>query len=97
MLCRRKHRNKVLITLQNGLISIRVDRRRAYLDLRLFPDDIQYAVWEKQGHKCALCGKEFDFEFMEGDHITPWRDGGRTVIENCQMLCVECNRRKDSK
>ncbi|MBS7283281.1 MAG: HNH endonuclease, partial [Prevotella sp.] len=44
-----------------------------------------------------LCGKEFDFEFMEGDHITPWREGGRTVIENCQMLCRECNRRKGSK
>ena len=41
--------------------------------------------------------KEFDFEFMEGDHITPWREGGRTVIENCQMLCRECNRRKGSK
>ena len=31
---------------------------------------------------------------MEGDHITPWRDGGKTVKENCQMLCCECNRRK---
>ena len=45
----------------------------------------------------ALCGKEFDYEFMEGDHITPWREGGRTVIENCQMLCRECNRRKGAK
>ena len=44
------------------------------------------------------CGnKEFDFEFMEGDHITPWHEGGRTVIENCQMLCRECNRRKGAK
>ena len=23
---------------------------------------------------------------MEADHITPWRDGGHTVPENCQML-----------
>ncbi|MCI6503635.1 MAG: HNH endonuclease [Prevotella sp.] len=34
---------------------------------------------------------------MEGDHITPWREGGRTVESNCQMLCRECNRRKGSK
>ena len=41
--------------------------------------------------------KELDIEFMEGDHITPWREKGRTVIENCQMLCRECNRRKGGK
>ena len=31
------------------------------------------------------------------DHITLWRDGGRTVPENCQMLCRDCNRRKGAK
>ena len=45
----------------------------------------------------CLCGEELDYVFMEGDHITPWRDGGRTTIENCQMLCRVCNRRKGSK
>ena len=29
--------------------------------------------------------------------ITPWCSGGRTVAENCQMLCRECNRRKGGK
>ncbi len=67
------------------------------LDLRAFTDKTKLAVWEKQHHKCAHCGKEFDFQLMEGDHITPWREGGRTVMENCQMLCRECNRRKGSK
>ena len=62
-----------------------------------FPDKIKLAVWEKQNHKCAICGKEFDYQFMEGDHISPWRDGGRTEVKNCQMLCRECNRRKGSK
>ena len=59
--------------------------------------DIKLAAWEKQKHICPHCGKEYDYEFMEGDHITPWREGGRTVIENCQMLCRECNRRKGAK
>ena len=31
---------------------------------------------------------------MEGDHIVPWSKGGRTVKENYQMLCRDCNRRK---
>ena len=36
-------------------------------------------------------------DFAEADHITPWRDGGRTVPANCQMLCKDCNRRKGAK
>ena len=31
---------------------------------------------------------------MEADHITPWHEGGKTIEENCQMLCKDCNRRK---
>lgn len=82
---------------QNGIIPYVLTGDEHYLDLRAFPEDIKLVVWETQGHRCALCGKEFDLEFMEGDHITPWREGGRTVIENCQMLCRDCNRRKGGK
>lgn len=80
-----------------GIIPYVLTGDERCLDLRSFPEKIKLAVWEKQNHKCAICGKEFDIEFMEGDHITPWREGGRTDIENCQMLCRECNRRKGSK
>jgi hypothetical protein len=82
---------------QNGIIPYVMTGDEHYLDLRAFPEDIKLAVWEKQNHICPICGREYDFEFMEGDHITPWRDGGRTVAENCQMLCRECNRRKGAK
>lgn len=82
---------------QLGIIPYVLTGDEHYLDLRSFPEKIKLSVWEKQQHKCAMCGKEFDIELMEGDHITPWRDKGRTVIENCQMLCRECNRRKGGK
>ena len=80
-----------------GIIPYVLTGDERHLDLRAFPEDIKMEVWEKQGHICPLCGKEFDFEFMEGDHIKPWREGGRTVIENCQMLCRDCNRKKGAK
>lgn len=80
-----------------GIIPYVLTGDERHLDLRTFPEDIKLAVWEKQGHICPLCGKEFDLEFMEGDHIKPWREGGRTVIENCQMLCRDCNRHKGAK
>ena len=82
---------------QAGIIPYVLTGDEHYLDLRTFPEDIKLAVWEAQNHVCPICGKEFDMEFMEGDHITPWRDGGRTIVENCQMLCRECNRRKGAK
>ena len=82
---------------QAGIIPYVLTGDERHLDLRAFPEDIKLAVWEQQGHVCPLCGKEFDFEFMEGDHIKPWREGGRTVIENCQMLCRDCNRKKGAK
>lgn len=82
---------------QTGIIPYVLTGDERHLDLRSFPEDIKLAVWERQSHICPICGKEFDFEFMEGDHITPWREGGRTIVENCQMLCRECNRRKGAK
>lgn len=82
---------------QVGIIPYVLTGDERHLDLRGFPEDIKLAVWEKQHHICPSCQKEFDYEFMEGDHITPWREGGRTVIENCQMLCCECNRRKGGR
>jgi len=36
----------------------------------------------------------FELKNMEADHITPWSKGGKTIPDNCQMLCQECNRRK---
>ena len=82
---------------QTGIIPYVLTGDEHYLDLRAFPDNIKIAAWERQGHKCAVCGEEFDIEFMEGDHITPWCDGGRTTEDNCQMLCRECNRRKGGR
>ena len=81
----------------NGIIPYVLTGDERYLDLRTFKDKVKKAIWEKKNHKCAICGKEFDFELMEGDHIKPWREGGRTDIKNCQMLCRQCNRSKGCK
>ena len=73
------------------------NRDEHYLDIRAFDDNMKREVYERQNGVCAICGQHFEIEQMEADHITPWCDGGRTVAENCQMLCRECNRRKSGK
>ena len=87
---------------KKGICPFVLTRDEHDLNLRAFPMDIKLEVYEHQHHHCANpdCPNkdvEFDISQMEGDHITPWREGGRTVIENCQMLCRECNRRKGAK
>ena len=87
---------------KKGICSYVLTRDEHYLGLRAFPDDIKLEVYERQQHRCnnpdcPKQGIELEFEEMEGDHITPWREGGKTVVENCQMLCRDCNRRKGSK
>lgn len=44
-----------------------------------------------------VCGNHFKFEEMEADHVVAWHEGGKTVLENCQMLCKADNRKKSGK
>ena len=44
-----------------------------------------------------ICGQHFEFNEMEGDRIKPWSKGGQTSLENCQMLCKDCNGKKTDK
>jgi 5-methylcytosine-specific restriction endonuclease McrA len=57
----------------------------------------QHWHYDRQKGICPVCKEHFEFEEMEGDHITPWHEGGKTSAENCQMLCKEDNRRKSGK
>ncbi|EAL0007949.1 DUF262 domain-containing protein [Campylobacter upsaliensis] len=80
-----------------------------HLSLRAFSESVKRAVYEKQGGVCAnsdghikgvKCPHEkqkLDIEQMEADHIVPWSKGGKTEKENCQMLCVKCNRAKSDR
>lgn len=67
------------------------------LNLRTFEKRDKLAVYSRQDGVCPICHKHFEFDKMEGDHIKPWSKGGRTVLENCQMLCKDCNGKKTDK
>lgn len=67
------------------------------LNLRAFDESMKAQKYEEQQGICPMCREHFDLEDMEADHITPWSSGGRTIIENCQMLCKDDNRRKSDR
>lgn len=60
----------------------------------MFTHNPKREAYERQKGKCVKCGKAFEPGRMEADHITPWREGGKTIAANCQMLCKDDNRRK---
>jgi hypothetical protein len=67
------------------------------LSFRAFDKKQKREAYERQKGICVHCGAHFELEEMEADHIKPWREGGTTVAENCQMLCKMCNRIKGGK
>ena len=46
------------------------------------------------GKGTAEENKKWDISEMDGDHIISWSKGGKTVLENGQMLCRKHNHEK---
>ena len=85
------------VTNQKGIYSYVLTRSEKHLSIRAFSEAIKQKVYEKQKGKCFNCKKDFEISRMEADHIIPWHDGGKTLEDNCHMLCVDCNRTKSGK
>ncbi|MBQ6754808.1 MAG: DUF262 domain-containing protein [Synergistales bacterium] len=85
------------VTNKKGIYYYVFDKEEKHLNIRAFDNNMKRSVYEKQKGECPKCKKRFDIEEMEADHITPWHLGGRTIEDNCQMLCRRCNREKSGK
>ena len=85
------------VTNKKGIYPYVLTQDEKYLNIRAFTESQKRTAYEKQKGICSKCRKHFEFEQMEADHITPWSKNGKTIPENCQMLCLECNRRKTGK
>lgn len=88
------------VTKKSGIYPYVLTRQERYLSIRAFTDKMKREAYERQKGICPWCKKEkkekqkWDIEEMEADHITPWHENGKTIAENCQMLCKKHNRTK---
>ncbi len=82
------------VTKKSGIYPYILTRQEKYLSIRGFNDKMKRESYERQKGICVKCGKHFEIEEMEADHIKPWHEGGKTTAENCQMLCKQDNRIK---
>lgn len=85
------------VTKQSGIYPYLLTGNERHLSIRAFTPAMKLSAYERQKGVCPMCNEHYDINQMEGDHITPWHAGGRTIAENCQMLCRDCNRRKSGK
>lgn len=82
------------VTNKKGIYYYILNNKERHLNIRTFNDREKREAYEKQNGICPDCEEPFEIEEMHADHITPWHSGGKTIPENCQMLCADCNRTK---
>ena len=71
---------------------------------RSFPISIQHQAVlfnfkkNKGQLKCAICGKSITSKKeCCFDHIFAYSKGGKSTLDNCQILCIDCNLSKSNK
>jgi len=90
-----------------GLVSTKL------LNIRVFDEPVKKISYTKQTDiatkkgmsNCPLCAigheanknKIWQFEEMDADHVSAWSKGGKTIAENCQMLCKTHNQAKGNR
>lgn len=61
---------------------------------RSFTDDQRNIIYLRDKGICKICNKKCSREDYHADHIQPHSAGGKTSVENGQVLCIECNLKK---
>ncbi len=75
---------------------------KAYLDTarhyeRLQIKQIKKQLIQRDGLVCGICGEPIaSYKECTVDHINPRANGGKTVLENCQLAHFHCNQQKGS-
>ena len=70
---------------------------------RMFNETERYMLWERQGGKCTITGKLIpeseinDNSKWAADHIVPFSKGGKTIIDNGQLIDKTENLKKSNK
>ena len=85
----REKRNKILRRLIIPFL-IQKDKKRN------FTEEERLIIWAKSDKKCCECEKVITYEEYQADHKDPYSRGGKTILENGQVLCFSCNASKSN-
>ncbi|HMG74069.1 MAG TPA: DUF262 domain-containing protein [Pyrinomonadaceae bacterium] len=74
-----------------GMATIQLDSKR------VFDNDQKIQLYARDNQRCQSCKRsvgEFDWH---ADHVVAWIRGGKTTLDNGQVLCVKCNLKKKDR
>ena len=67
---------------------------------RNVPLILRLKVLQRDNFRCVFCGKSPATDLgtkLHIDHIFPFSKGGKSILENLQTLCEECNLGKSDR
>lgn len=82
---------------KSGIYHYVLDGDERHLNLRTFDNAMRRTTYERQRGICPMCDEHFEMIDMHADHKKPWSKGGKTTLDNCQMLCRDDNLVKSAK
>ncbi len=77
-----------------------INKKRMQSDVRRISKTLRYDILQRDKYKCRVCGSSPATNpkiILHVDHIKPFSKGGKTVPENLQTLCSDCNYGKGTK
>ena len=64
------------------------------------PLGLRLKILSRDNFRCIFCGKSPATDFgtkLHIDHVVPFSKGGKSILENLQTLCEECNLGKSNR
>jgi 5-methylcytosine-specific restriction endonuclease McrA len=82
----RERRRRRRLERAHAALAGEAEPRRAHV-----ARETRLAVYTRDGGRCTECGSGFELQY---DHVIPHALGGGDGVDNLQLLCGDCNRRK---
>jgi 5-methylcytosine-specific restriction endonuclease McrA len=84
----RQRRAAMLRELFSGLFEAKDEKR-------VFSEEQRRLLWNSSEEKeCSYCGEVLTWANFQADHVLAHSRGGKTVLSNAALSCVDCNRSK---
>lgn len=85
------------VTKKAGVYTYLLDGNEKHLSVRAFSPAQRREVYERQNGICPVDGEHYAIDEMHADHIVAWSKGGKTSVDNCEMLSAAANLAKSDK
>ncbi|MBI4079349.1 MAG: HNH endonuclease [Candidatus Levybacteria bacterium] len=95
--------NNIVENIDASVEKINMDKNRIIYkpeDNRTIPLGTRLKILARDNFRCVYCGKSPSTDIgtkLHIDHIIPFSKGGKSIEENLQTLCLECNFGKSNK